>query len=359
MPQVSGTLINYPTGGLYFIPCRPLYPGSLLTPGELLIWKELLNRGAVELKKGELTAFPTETVYGLGANALDPAAVEKIFIAKKRPKYDPLIVHISEMEQLNPLVSVIPEKARALTEHFWPGPLTMVFPKSGIVPDICTSGHPTVAVRMPSNPWARKLIHLAELPVAAPSANLFGRTSPTTADHVAEQLEGSYRVLIDAGACRVGVESTVLSVCGETPQLLRAGGITREAIEELIGPVTVSEYTSAANAESPGMLPNHYAPRTPLLMVPDIRDYVADKEIGAILYQEYSDDFTGPTVTVSKRRDPREIALGIYAALRKLDSMELSLIVAEWCPEKGIGTAVNDRLRKASAHPVAHGTAGK
>ena len=241
-------------------------------------------------------------------------------LQKKRPKYDPLIVHISEIEQLNPLVSVIPEKARTLTEQFLARSADYGFSQKRKLFRI--SAHPdTPPLQYACRPipGPRKLIHLAELPVAAPSANLFGRTSPTTADHVAEQLEGSYRVLIDAGACRVGVESTVLSVCGETPQLLRAGGITREAIEELIGPVTVPEYTSAANAESPGMLPNHYA--TQEHPAAHGSGYTGlcrrQRESAAILYQEYSDDFTGPTVTVSKRRDPREIALGIYAALRK------------------------------------------
>ncbi len=311
-----------------------------------------IQHGAEALKNGDLTAFPTETVYGLGANALDPLAVEKIFTAKKRPKYDPLILHISEMSQLEPLVSSIPGKALELAEKFWPGPLTMVFPKSSLVPDICTSGHPTVAVRMPSNPWAQKLIHLAGLPIAAPSANLFGRTSPTTAAHVAEQLEGSYEVLIDAGACRVGVESTVLSLTGSNPQLLRTGGVSREAMEALIGPVELPQPKSAGDSESPGMLPNHYAPRTPLMMVPDVRDYTENSDIGVILYEEYTEVFQGPVRSISHNRNPREIAVGIYAALRELDNEDISLIIAEWCPEEDIGAAVNDRLRKASAPAV-------
>ncbi len=321
-------------------------------PSGLADLESMIKLGAGALKEGELTAFPTETVYGLGANALDSLAVEKIFTAKKRPKYDPLILHISEMDQLNQLVSSIPDNALKLAEKFWPGPLTMVFPKSSLVPDICTSGHPTVAVRMPSNPWARKLIHQAGVPVAAPSANLFGRTSPTTAAHVAEQLEGSYSVLIDAGACRVGVESTVLSLTGNKPQLLRAGGISREAIERVIGPIEIPEAKHAKDSESPGMLPNHYAPRTPLMMVPDVRDYTENHDIGVILYKEYAEEFNGPVRSISRRRDPREIALGIYAALRELDNEDISLIVAEWCPEEGIGAAVNDRLKKASAPAV-------
>ncbi|WP_319475767.1 L-threonylcarbamoyladenylate synthase [Marispirochaeta aestuarii] len=313
--------------------------------------EKAIDKGALSLRQGKLTAFPTETVYGLGADALNRDAVKLIFKAKQRPFYDPLIVHISELQQLDTLVLEFPEKARRLAEAFWPGPLTLVLKKDSRVPDIVTAEHPTVAIRMPSNPWARELIHRAGTPVAAPSANLFGRTSPTTAAHVAEQLSGSYEVLIDAGACRVGLESTVLSLAGERPLLLRNGGVSREQIEEIIGPVEVPEKTRAGDAESPGMLPNHYAPLTPLLMVPDVRDYAENRDIGCILFEKPDIDFEGPTVQVSENRNADEIAVNIYAALRSLDGKGLRLIVCEWCPDSGIGAAVNDRLTKASAKP--------
>jgi L-threonylcarbamoyladenylate synthase len=321
----------------------------LLHPGGEEYLHRAVAEGAEALKRGELTAFPTETVYGLGANAMSEKAVEKIFAAKKRPLYDPLIVHIGDIGQLAPLVGSMPETARKLAQLFWPGPLTMVLPKSRTVPDLVTSGHPTVAVRMPSNPWARELIRRSGLPVAAPSANLFGRTSPTTAAHVEDQLAGSYAVLIDAGACRVGVESTVLSLAGDEPLLLRAGGVSREEIEAVIGPVAVRSAEQTSLPESPGMLPSHYAPLTPLKIVADVREFAGDPSVGCILYETYGAQFRGPTVQLSSDREAGEIAVHIYSALRELDGRGLRLIVAEWCPAGGVGTAVNDRLRKAAA----------
>ena len=312
-----------------------------------------IAEGATALQQGELTAFPTETVYGLGANALNENAVRKIFSAKRRPLFDPLIVHIGDYDQLPPLVREIPDGAGLLAEAFWPGPLTMVLPKSSLVSDLVTSSHPTVALRMPSHPWARKLLRLARLPVAAPSANLFGRTSPTTATHVADQLAGSYAVLIDAGACRVGVESTVLSfaplAAGKAPQLLRSGGVSREEIEAVIGPVGLPAGTEKPGSESPGMLPSHYSPLTPLEIVDDVRKYAASPDVGAVLYRDYVELFSGPTVQVSRERRTAEIAINIYAALRRLDEENLRMIVVELSPEDGVGTAVNDRLRKAAA----------
>ena len=359
------------TKGIF--PLQILTPGNLThldeTPPERLVFHNLkaaaawileypraqkdleiaIDKGALALTQGKLTAFPTETVYGLGADALNQDAVTMIFKAKQRPFYDPLIVHISGLQQLDTLVQGFPEKAGKLSEAFWPGPLTLVLKKDPRVPDIVTAGHPTVALRMPSNPWARELIRRAGIPVAAPSANLFGRTSPTTAAHVAEQLAGRYEVLIDAGACRVGLESTVLSLAGDQPLLLRSGGVSREQIEQIIGPVKVPVKTQNTDAESPGMLPNHYAPLTPLHMVPNVRKHAGDQDTGCILFEAPEIPFKGPVVQVSSKRNVNEIAVNIYAALRKLDKKGLRMIVCEWCPDTGIGTAVNDRLQKASA----------
>ncbi len=311
--------------------------------------EEALAAGAAAILRGELTVFPTETVYGLGADASNEEAVRRIFLAKERPQYDPLIVHIGELEQLSPLVSELPENARRLAERFWPGPLTLVLPKSERVPDLVTSGHPTVAVRMPSNPFARELIRRANVPVAAPSANLFGRTSPTTAEHVIDQLDGRFQALIDAGACRVGVESTVLSLAEGEPVLLRNGGVSREEIEALIGPVGTPQILPREENPSPGMLPSHYAPLTTLEMVEDVCRYKDDPQTGVILYQEADDSFAGPTICVSSDRNPREIAINIYAAIRELDRRGLTRIVAEWCSPEGVGAAINERLKKASA----------
>ena len=262
-PRGLKTLGALPPESLTFHTLKRAADWILAHPDGAEYLHRAVAEGAEALRRGEMTAFPTETVYGLGANALSEEAVKKIFAAKKRPLYDPLIVHIGDIGQLEPLVGTLPETARKLAQVFWPGPLTLVLPKSAAVPDLVTSGHPTVAVRMPSNPWARELIRRSGVPVAAPSANLFGRTSPTTAAHVEDQLAGSYAVLIDAGACRVGVESTVLSLAGEEPLLLRSGGVSREEIEAVIGPIRVPAEDTTPLPESPGMLPSHYAPLTP------------------------------------------------------------------------------------------------
>jgi L-threonylcarbamoyladenylate synthase len=218
------------------------------------------------------------------------------------------------------------------------------------VPDIVTSGNPTVAVRFPSNPWARELIRLAETPVAAPSANLFGRTSPTTAGHVREQLAGRYDALVDAGACRVGVESTVLALTGDQPVLLRPGGTTLEEIEEVVGPVRVPSprgHTQRAQ-ESPGMLPSHYAPRTPLSLVSDVAPYCVDAEVGIITLLPVRQSSAGPAIALSPHGDLREAAAKLYSALRSLDDLGLRRIVAERLPDRGLGRAVNDRLSRAA-----------
>lgn len=311
--------------------------------------EEALAAGAAAILRGELTVFPTETVYGLGADATNEEAVRRIFLAKERPEYDPLIVHIGDLDQLMPLVRELPEQAKLLAERFWPGPLTLVLPKSSAIPDLVSSSHPTLAVRMPSNPYALELIRRAAVPVAAPSANLFGRTSPTTATHVIDQLDGRFQALIDAGACRVGVESTVLSLADGDPVLLRNGGISREEIEALIGPVRMPVEAPPEENPSPGMLPSHYAPLTPLQMVESVYRFRDNPEIGAILYAPSGATFAGPTVCVSSDRNPKEIAINIYAALRELDRLGLKTIVAEWCSPEGVGAAVNERLKKASA----------
>jgi len=308
-----------------------------------------IKEGAKAIRRGGIVVFPTETVYGLGADALNPEAVQRIFEIKKRPLHDPLIIHISEQQQLSLLVDRLPEKVQQLIDIFWPGPLTLVLPKSVKVPDIVTAGNQTVAVRMPSNPWAKELICLAGTPIAAPSANLFGRTSPTTAWHVEEQLRGSYDVIIDAGACRVGIESTVVSLVDDVCVILRQGGISREKIEQLMGPVQDYREGSRARKESPGLLSHHYAPVTPLQIVENVRDYSCQSDIGTILFKASTDSFCGPTEVLSKDGNLMEVAVNLYAAIQRLDSMGLKMIVVERVPNVGIGRAINDRLEKASS----------
>jgi len=308
-----------------------------------------LHAGAQAIKRGELVVFPTETVYGLGADATDPNAVEKIFKAKQRPFYDPLIVHVADREQMLQLVTNLPGPAEQLIARFWPGPLTIVLPKSSKVPAIVTAGTPSVAVRMPSNPIALELIRLSGRPIAAPSANRFGCTSPTTAKHVQEQLGGTYDVMIDGGACIVGIESTVISFLGDTPRILRPGGIDQQAIESCIGKVLSEQKDSRdESTTSPGMLPSHYATATPLRIVDDVSGYASRSDVGVLLFGKSNLVFAGPVEYLSMSSDPAEAAKRLYQAMRKLDSLSLSLLVVKLLPENGIGVAINNRLKKAA-----------
>ncbi|MBL7006770.1 MAG: threonylcarbamoyl-AMP synthase [Spirochaetia bacterium] len=311
--------------------------------------QEAIRDGAQALKDGKLVAFPTETVYGLGADALNETAAAGIFIAKKRPLNDPLIVHVHNLEQLEQLTSSIPESAVKLIDAFWPGPLTLVLPKSPAVPDIVTAGGSTVAVRMPQHPLALELLRQAGTPIAAPSANVFGKTSPTTAKHVAEQLSGRYEVLIDGGACRVGVESTVLTLVGEKPVILRPGGITKEEIEQVIGSVADRGELSENHMASPGLLPSHYAPSTPLVVTDTPLKFCNDEHIAIIVLQPSEEIFRGSVFALSPDGDLRSAAAMLYQTLRLVDGMHFTMIVAERFPDKGIGVAANDRMTRAAA----------
>ncbi|MGM0431555.1 MAG: L-threonylcarbamoyladenylate synthase [Spirochaetota bacterium] len=309
---------------------------------------EAIKHGAGVIQHGGLTVFPTETVYGLGADALQPEAVAKIFSAKQRPFNDPLITHVASEQQVRMLVQQIPEKAERLMQAFWPGPLTLVMEKSSAVPDIVTAGNPTVAIRMPGNPIALELIQCSGTPIAAPSANTFGKTSPTTAHHVADQLEGAYEAIINGGACRVGVESTVLSLVTDPPTLLRPGGVTIENIEEIIGHITVTGSDEKIIFDSPGMFPSHYAPKTPMIVTPEPQNYAHEPNIAVMLFGPPQTDYTGKVYVLSARRDPAEAALQLYQTMRNIDREQLRLIVAEKLPSEGLGAAVNDRMNRAS-----------
>lgn len=308
-----------------------------------------VSRAAEIIRAGGLVGMPTETVYGLAANALNPQAVARVFEAKERPFFDPLIVHVPDVSWLPRVVSEFPELARRLAERFWPGPLTLVLPKADAVPDLVTSGLPTVGIRMPRHPLALELLRQSDCPIAAPSANLFGRISPTTALHVAEQLQDRIDYILDGGPCQVGVESTVLELSPQ-PRLLRPGGASIEEIAELIGPVetaTPTDNPGNAPQSAPGMLPQHYAPRTPLLLNP--------ADVGALIGRWGQLTWRGPanailsaTEILSPTGDLREAATNFFAALRRLDELGLDGIVAESFPETGLGRALNDRLRRAA-----------
>lgn len=304
------------------------------------------------LRDGKLVSFATETVYGLGANALDVHAVARVFAVKNRPHFDPLIVHIADRSWLARIVREVPETAERLIAKFWPGPLTLVLPKTELIPDLVTSGLPSVAVRMPSHPLALELLRLADVPIAAPSANLFGQLSPTCAEHVAERLGDQIDYLLDGGLCSVGVESTVLLLESSRAVLLRPGGVTLEEIESMIGPVALPprESTSAQEAApSPGMLPQHYAPRTPLEIVEDLSRVAVADRCGLLTFQSHPEASRFAAVeTLSAKGDLTEAAADFFAALRRLDAACVEQIVATPFPKHGLGRALNDRLSRAA-----------
>jgi L-threonylcarbamoyladenylate synthase len=306
-----------------------------------------LLRCADTIRRGGLVAFPTETVYGLGADALNADAVAKIFELKGRPRFDPLIVHIADPAQLLSLVVQVPPLARDLIERFWPGPLSLVLPKNESVPDIVTAGLPSVAVRCPAHPLARRLIELAGSPIAAPSANLFCTVSPTTAQHVIDQFGDRLPHVIDGGPCPVGVESSVVSFLGDRPVLLRPGGVTAEEIEGVTGPLEIAT-TGGSRPASPGQLPRHYAPSTPLELTSDPPR--PGRQVGLLTFGPPPSRSGFAAVEVlSEVECLREAAANLFAALRRLDALELDYIVARPVPEEGLGYAVMDRLRRAAA----------
>ncbi len=297
-----------------------------------------ISAAAKLLAGGGLVALPTETVYGLGADALDPVACAKIFEAKDRPLSDPLIVHVPSVEWLDRL-AVASERARRLAENFWPGPLTLVLPRRELVPDLVTAGQETVAVRMSSHPVFQAVLEVFGKPVAAPSANRFGRISPTCAAHVLAELGGRIPLILDGGPCAHGIESTIVLVNGDGLHILRNGPITAEELAAF-GPV----YGSVAGISAPGGLLSHYAPRTPMR----IAEPVPQANIGLLAWRSAGDGFA-KVEPLSKTQDLREAAANLYGAMRRLDEAGLDGIIAEPVPETGLGAAIMERLRKASA----------
>ncbi len=313
-----------------------------MSPNSNAAGPEEIAAAAQCIRAGLLVAFPTETVYGLGANALDPEAVARIYEAKKRPATSPLIVHVASVEQAQGLVCSWPDAAERLAREFWPGPLTLVLPKTSAIPDIVTAGLPTVGIRMPDHPVALALIREAGVPIAAPSANPFTRLSPTRPDHLDESLRGAVAVVLEGGPARVGIESTVLSLAGPRPALLRPGAVSRLELEKRIGPVEEAGRISGPHP-APGMQPRHYAPRTRLVLVREGRLPVEGR--GAYLWREH------PAETVRSVRmpeDPKAYAASLYDTLHRLDGEGLDWIAVEEPPEAPEWSAVRDRLRRAS-----------
>lgn len=312
-----------------------------------------VKHAAAILRDGGLVAFATETVYGLGADALNPQAVARVFEVKQRPNFDPLIVHVAERAQLDSLVKQMPPVGEQLAAAFWPGPLTMVLEKENIVPDLVTARLPTVAVRIPAHALALDLLRTANIPVAAPSANPFGRISPTTASHVAEQLGEQIDYILDGGPAQVGLESTVLQLTTDVPLLLRPGGLPLEEIEDVIGSVSIPNPDARPELsaqQSPGRLPKHYAPRTPLVIqTSDPPTAEEGTRIGLLAFSTPPDVSDYAVVEVlSREGNMNEAATHFFAALRRLDAAGVDQIVAEPFPDEGLGRALNDRLRRAA-----------
>lgn len=308
---------------------------------------ETIDRAAALLRAGAVVAFPTETVYGLGACAFDANAAARIFEIKNRPTFDPLIVHVDGEAMLESVVASIPDEARALMARFWPGPLTLVLKKTARVPSIVTSGLETVAVRMPAHPVARALLQSAQVPLAAPSANPFGYLSPTRAEHVARMLGDRVDLIVDGGATTHGVESTII-LLEPRPTLLRHGAIPVEEIEGVIGPVA-RELSDETKPLAPGRLPQHYAPSKPIRIVGDA-NAVPDEERQNAALLAFSTPVGGYAAvrTLSSSGDLREAAARLFESLHELDREDVVRIDAEEVPNEGIGVAIMDRLRRAT-----------
>lgn len=316
------------------------------------------------LKNGGVVAIPTETVYGLAANALDEQAVSKIFKAKGRPQDNPLIVHIAELSELYPLVKNVPQQALLLAERFWPGPLTIILPRSDIIPKSVSAGLDTVAVRMPSHPVANAIIHAAGVPLAAPSANLSGKPSPTTAQHVLNDMDGKIDAIADGGTSSVGVESTVVTLCSTPAKLLRPGKITPDELIQVLGELEIDDSVLGELKEgdvpsSPGMKYKHYSPRANLIIVrgefEDFREYVEQhtKEgVMAICFDSEDAYMPCPCISLGNRSDASQQAQRLFCALRKVDELCASIVYVRYPKGEGVGLAVLNRLLRAAEFEV-------
>lgn len=310
-----------------------------------------IDKAAWYLREGQVVAIPTETVYGLAGNALSQEAVSTIFSVKQRPSFDPLIIHVGRVSDIPFYAQGIPEVLRQLAESFMPGPLTLLLNKRLIIPDLVTAGSPRVAVRVPQHPVALSLLQQLDFPVAAPSANPFGYISPTTAQHVDQQLGDLIPYILDGGPCHIGVESTIVGMEAGYPTIFRKGGLSLEDIEARIGPVRVREH-STSNPAAPGMLKSHYAPGAPVVLgKPEtIIAQNPHKRIGVIRFQQETPGLPEKyQLILSRSGNYREAARRLFAGMRALDAQRLDLIVAELLPEEDLGRAINDRLRRAAA----------
>lgn len=333
--------------------------------------EEIIEEAGKILKNGGLVVFPTETVYGLGANALDENAVKKIFKAKGRPQDNPLIVHISDIEEIKPLVKEIPDVAKKLMDKFWPGPMTIILPKTDLIPDETSAGLNSVGIRMPSNLIAKKIIAEAKCPIAAPSANLSGKPSPTDMDRCVEDLKGKVHYIIGENQSDVGVESTVIDCTSYPPCILRPGGITLEMLKEVDSKIYIDEAIMKKPSEdfkpkAPGMKYRHYAPKAPLKIISGdlkktiakinemVQNYIDDnKRVGIIATDETLDRYSlGEVISIGSRENTSTIAHNLFEVLREFDDKEVDIILSESFEEKGIGLAIMNRLKKSAGFNI-------
>nr|WP_328703160.1 L-threonylcarbamoyladenylate synthase [Alkalihalobacterium elongatum] len=323
-----------------------------------------IKEAALWIKEGEVVAFPTETVYGLGGNALIDEAIEKIFRAKGRPSDNPLIVHVASKDQVRMLVSEIPDRAEKLMDAFWPGPLTIVLPSNHSVSPRVTANLHTIAIRIPDHPVALALLEEANVPVAAPSANVSGKPSPTTAQHVKHDLNGRIKGIVDGGQTGVGVESTVVDCTEAVPVILRPGGITKNQLEHVVGPVKVDPALEqeGSTPRSPGVKYTHYAPNAEMYLVEQYTQRMqqvvdefrnAGKRVGVLTTHEGASNYEADLVIpCGFRKDLETVATHLYGTLRQFDEHEIDLILAETFPKEGVGVAIMNRLEKAAGKKV-------
>ena len=309
-----------------------------------------VEQAAEILRSGGIVGMPTETVYGLAGNALNEDAVLKVFKAKDRPFFDPLIVHTYAISEIIRYVKDIPQRLLPLMERFMPGPLTVLLPRADIIPDLVTSGLERVAIRIPNHPVALELLRSIDFPLAAPSANPFGYISPTSAQHVLAQLSGIIPYILDGGECGVGIESTIVGMEGDAIVVYRLGGLSIEQIESCVGKVTIHDHSSSDPA-GPGMLESHYAPRKPMILgdIDSLLDEYRGKKIAVLSFcKKYNAE---RSYILSPEGDIDIAAKRLFAGMRELDATDADLIISESLPEGGLGRAVNDRLRRAAATP--------
>ena len=310
-----------------------------------------ISKAVALLIAEDIVAIPTETVYGLAGNIYSEKAIKAIFETKKRPFFNPLIVHIPSVDSLSTIVDYIPKKAQLLTDAFWPGPITLVLKKLQNIPDLITAGKDTVAVRVPNHPVTLELLNQLKFPLAAPSANPFSSISPTTAQHVETYFKDNIKMVLDGGACKSGIESTIIGFENDEPIIYRLGSTSIEAIEAVVGTIQIKN-KKEVTPDAPGMLERHYAPKTITVLTDNVLDSIkkySDKRIGLLVFNsEFESEAISSQIILSKNGSLEEAASKLYDALHQLDHQDLDIIIAEEFPDYGLGKSINDRLKRAT-----------